>query len=143
MKGKKKILIVDDEVQIVNVITRLLSEAGYEVRKASGGKEAIEKIAEEQPDLVLLDINMPDMDGFEICRKLRSDPANDSLPIIMLTGKEEPSNIVRALEAGADDYVFKPSGKEELFKKIKSSLSQAEKEELPSQHYFKKKKTIG
>lgn len=113
------VLVVDDEPQIRRVMRTTLSARGYTIVEARNGLEAITKMRSERPDLVILDMNMPEMDGIETCREIRS---NSSVPIIMLTVRSAEKDKVRALDAGADDYVVKPFGIEELLARIRAAL---------------------
>ncbi|HYL09285.1 MAG TPA: response regulator transcription factor [Candidatus Acidoferrales bacterium] len=113
------ILVVDDEPQIRRVMRTTLSVAGYSILEARSGEEALEKVRSERADLVLLDINMPGMDGLETCREIRS---GSDVPIIMLTVRNTERDKVMALDAGADDYVVKPFGTEELLARIRAAL---------------------
>jgi len=116
----QSILIVDDEPAQVRMFTQLLSANGYKVLKASGGHEAVKIVHESKPDLVLLDVIMPEMDGWQTCRLIRD---LSEIPIIMLTGKRNSeADIVRGLEAGADEYLAKPVGNRELLARIKAVL---------------------
>ncbi len=114
-----RILVVDDEPQIRRTMRTTLTGAGYEVADARSGEEALEKLREFRPDLVLLDINMPGMGGLAACRALRSD---SPVAIIMLTVRDSEATKVEALDAGADDYVTKPFGMPELLARIRASL---------------------
>lgn len=140
MNSRLSILVVDDEPVNVKLLEAHLVPEGFEVISASDGEEALKKSSEHKVDLVLLDVMMPRLDGFETCKRLRENPRNHSLPIVMLTAKGKESDIVVALENGADDYVTKPFFKDDLMKKIRALLLKAEKEILPSQLYFKKLK---
>jgi two-component system, OmpR family, KDP operon response regulator KdpE len=113
------VLVVDDEPQIRRVMRATLSAHGYTILEARNGLEAITKMRSERPDLVILDMNMPEMDGIETCREIRS---KSSVPIIMLTVRSAEKDKVRALDAGADDYVVKPFGIEELLARIRAAL---------------------
>jgi len=113
------ILVVDDEPQIRRVLRTLLSAGGYTMMEARRAEEAIEKIRQEPPDLVILDINMPGIGGLEGCREIRE--ASD-VPIIMLSVRGSERDKVRALDAGADDYVVKPFSSEELLARIRANL---------------------
>ena len=116
------ILVVEDEETIQELLRYNLARAGHEVRIASTGKEAVALAANDPPTLVLLDLMLPDMNGLEVCRKLRAGAQTSSLPIIMLTARGEESDIVRGLEIGADDYVTKPFNFQVLFARIKAVL---------------------
>jgi two-component system KDP operon response regulator KdpE len=113
------ILVVDDDSQIRRVMRTALSSHGYTIVEARNGEEGLRKVRTEHLDLVILDLNMPDMDGIEVCREIRSA---SSLPIIMLTVRAAEKDKVRALDAGADDYVVKPFGIEELLARIRAAL---------------------
>lgn len=115
----KKVLIVDDEKNIVDIIAFNLKKEGYDVITATDGEEGVKKTMEENPDLILLDIMMPKMDGYEACRKIRE---KKHTPIIMLTARAEEVDKVLGLEMGADDYVTKPFGVRELMARIKANL---------------------
>lgn len=119
----KKVLVVDDEKNIVTIIAFNLKKEGYEVVTASDGEEGIRKTFEEKPDLILLDIMMPKVDGYEACRKIRE---HYDTPIIMLTARAEEVDKVLGLELGADDYVTKPFGIRELIARVKANLRRKE-----------------
>jgi phosphate regulon transcriptional regulator PhoB len=114
-----RILIVDDEPPIIDVLEYNLKKANYEVIVARDGQEALEKARRQRPDLVILDLMLPKMDGLEVCRALRRD---GDLPIIMLTAKDEEIDRVVGLELGADDYVVKPFSVRELLARVKTVL---------------------
>jgi len=120
------ILVVDDEPQIRRVLKTTLAADGYAIVEAHDGPEALEKLRGERPDLILLDMNMPGMDGLEVCREIRS--ASD-VPILMLTVRNAERDKVRALDAGADDYVVKPFGIQELLARIRAALRRASPDE--------------
>ncbi len=120
---KTCILVVDDEVSIIRFVSARLRKEGYETIAASNGEEALLRAEEENPTLVLLDIMMPKMDGFEVCRRLREW---SEVPIIMLSAKGEESDKVKCLDLGADDYVTKPFGGEELLARVRAVLRRAE-----------------
>ncbi len=138
METKEKILVIDDLESIVNMVGQVLTSAGYSVSKARSGKEGLEALKKDKPDLILLDIEMPGMDGYQTCASIRKDPGNDSIPIIMLTVKNRVSDMVRALDEGADDYIIKNPSKKEFFTKITFFLAQAKGGKLLSQQHFKK-----
>ncbi|CAG0959590.1 Alkaline phosphatase synthesis transcriptional regulatory protein PhoP [Methanosarcinales archaeon] len=121
-----KILVVDDEKCIVNTLKMSLEFDNYKVIEAYTGDGAIRKVHGEAPDLILLDIMLPDMTGYEICNKLRKDPLTRSIPIIMLTGMGETGRIA-GLELGADEYITKPFDLNELKAKIRAVLDSIER----------------
>ena len=120
---KEKILIVDDEPNICHAIERVLQLDEYQTQTANSGKEAMAKIKSCRPDLILLDITMPEMNGLEVCRALREDEFSTTIPIIMVTAKYEEEIIAAALESGADDYIIKPFESKELQEQIRHTLS--------------------
>lgn len=113
------ILVVDDEPQIRRVMRTTLASSGYEVAEARSGEEALEKIRNERPDLILLDVNMPGIGGLDACREIRE---SSEVPIIMLTVRSAERDKVQALDAGADDYVVKPFSMDELLARIRAAL---------------------
>jgi len=119
MDEKPRILVVDDEPQITRVLRRSLATHNYEVRVAAEGEAALELFGDWTPDLVVTDLSMPNMDGLELCRRLR---AISQLPIIVLSAKGEEKIKVEALDAGADDYVTKPFGMDELLARVRAAL---------------------
>jgi two-component system alkaline phosphatase synthesis response regulator PhoP len=119
---RQKILIVDDELDALTALKRALEADNYNVVEASDGLSAIEKVKTEKPDVVLLDLMMPEMDGIEACKHLKSDPKYKHIPIIMLTAKGEIDNKIEGIEMGADDYVTKPFNLHELKARIKMVL---------------------
>jgi two-component system KDP operon response regulator KdpE len=123
MADKKRILVVDDEPQITRVLRTALTGNGYEVRTADDGHAGLRAAREWQPDLVISDISMPNMNGIELCRQLRSESA---LPIIVLSVKGEEKTKVEALDAGADDYVTKPVGMDELLARVRRNLARTQ-----------------
>lgn len=116
------ILVVDDDSQIRRVMRNALSSHGYTIVEARNGEEALKQVRAERLDLIILDLNMPDMDGIEVCREIR---VVSNLPIIMLTVRSAEKDKVRALDAGADDYVVKPFGIDELLARIRAALRRA------------------
>jgi len=117
-----EILIVDDEPNIVLSLEYLMKKEGYQVRTASNGEEALHALQESKPDLVLLDVMMPRMDGYEVCQVVRSDPKLSSVRIIMLTAKGREIEREKGLALGADDYVTKPFATRDLVDKVKSFI---------------------
>jgi Response regulators consisting of a CheY-like receiver domain and a winged-helix DNA-binding domain len=118
-QSMRKILVVDDERHIVRLIQVNLERQGYNVVTAHDGKEALEKVASEKPDLVVLDVMMPYMDGFEVLRNLRRDPATAELPVIMLTAKAQDQDVFRGWQEGVDMYLTKPFNPQELITFVK------------------------
>jgi DNA-binding response OmpR family regulator len=127
MKGT--LLIVDDDSAIRQTVGRLMENEGYRAVQASDAEEALVILRKEKPDLMILDVRMPGLDGFELCRKLRLDPAWKSLPVIFLTSKEEETSKVLGLELGGDDYITKPFGSLELLARVKTALRRRNKDD--------------
>jgi two-component system, OmpR family, alkaline phosphatase synthesis response regulator PhoP len=119
---RKRILVVDDEIYIVHILEFTLTMEGYEVLTAADGEEALRKIEQDRPDLVVLDIMMPKMDGYEVCRRLRDDEDLRTLPVILLSAKGRPIDRETGLEVGADDYIVKPFSPRRLLEKIRELL---------------------
>lgn len=117
-----KILVVDDDLESVKLIGLMLERRGYEIAAARSGTQALEKVQSENPDLVILDIMMPDMEGYEVCRRLRANPATATLPVIMFTAKTTVDDKVAGFQAGADDYLTKPVHPEELISRVETVL---------------------
>ncbi|MDX1991489.1 MAG: response regulator [bacterium] len=118
----EKILIVDDDIDSLKLIGLMLQRHGYEVIAASSGNQAISKTLSERPDLVILDVMMPDMNGYEVCRRLRANPDTQPIPIIMFTAKTLIDDKVAGFEAGADDYLTKPTHPAELASRVSTIL---------------------
>jgi DNA-binding NarL/FixJ family response regulator len=116
-----RILVVDDTPANVRLLEAVLSAAGYEVVPATSGDAALAAVAERSPDVVLLDILMPGMDGYEVCRRLRADPATEALPVLMITADEDQRK-VPALDGGADDFIRKPFARDELLARVRSLM---------------------
>ena len=104
----RKILVVEDEESLLKLESILLTTRGYKVTGASDGLKALTEIEKEKPDLVLLDIMMPGIDGFEVCRRIKENPATKSIPVVMLTAKKSSADQVKGAEVGADAYLTKP-----------------------------------
>jgi len=119
MNDKPRILVVDDESQLTRVLRTGLNAHGYEVRTASDGVEGVRQFSDWRPDLIITDLAMPNMDGLELCRKLRSV---SQLPIIVLSAKGEEKIKVEALDLGADDFITKPFGIDELLARVRAAL---------------------
>lgn len=124
---RKKILIIDDTEFMIKLITDILEEKGYVVVSASNGLDGIRKVYEEKPDLVLLDIIMPGIDGFEVCKILREDESNNLTPIIMLTAQGNEDDKLTGLELGADDYITKPFNPRELISRVNNTLKRIDR----------------
>src|SRR3989454_2475212 len=122
MTTPAKILVVDDTPQNVKLLADLLAVKGYAGATASSGTAALEKVEKEQPDLVLLDVVMPEMSGYEICRKIRGSRATATLPVVMVTALDPAQERVKGIEAGADDFLSKPISQQELLARVKSLL---------------------
>lgn len=121
----ERILVVDDDLDGLKLIGMMLQRQGYEVIAANSGTQALSKAASEQPDLIILDVMMPDMSGLEVCRRLRASTATRPIPIIMFTAKTLIDDKVAGFEAGADDYLTKPTHPAELASRIKSVLGRS------------------
>jgi two-component system alkaline phosphatase synthesis response regulator PhoP/two-component system response regulator VicR len=115
----KKILAVDDERHIVRLVQVTLERAGYQVVPAFDGKEALKKVDSERPDLIVLDVMMPYMDGFEVLKRLKSNPATANIPVIMLTAKAQDADVFHGWSSGVDCYLTKPFNPMELLTFIK------------------------
>jgi len=113
-----RVLVVDDDTKITSFLRRALALEGYEVTVANGGKEALKVVAETPPDLMVLDVMMPDIDGLEVCRRVRA--AGESFPVLMLTAKDSITDRVKGLDIGADDYLVKPFALEELTARLRA-----------------------
>ncbi len=123
----KKILIADDEINIVISLEFLVEQAGYQLQSAHTGEEVLEKIAAFQPDLILLDVMMPKINGFEVCRRVRQNPNWQHIKIIMLTAKGREVEVAKGLALGADAYIIKPFSTKELMAEIKRILNGSSK----------------
>lgn len=122
-KGQLSILIVDDRKQNISAVAPLIIAAGYDLIAAYDGSGALDKVKEIKPDLILLDINLPDMDGYEICKRLKSSTVTSDIPIIFLTGETNQVAIQKGFDAGGVDYISKPFNKSELMSRIQTQLS--------------------
>ena len=119
MMQPSRILIVDDESMNVDLLGQQLADLGYETVVAGGGQEALDKVAEQAPDLILLDVMMPGIDGFEVCRRLKASDETRLIPIVIMTALHEIDDRVKGIEAGADEFLTKPVDKRELQARIK------------------------
>lgn len=115
---KKKILVIDDEPGIVKVLQIRLEQAGYKVVSAYDGESGLLKMKEEKPDLIVLDIMMPGMDGYQVCEEIKTDPSTENIPVIILTAKNMGDDFDMAMEKRADWYITKPYNDEHLLKRI-------------------------
>jgi adenylate cyclase len=122
VKSPAKILVVDDTPKNIKLLTDLLTLQGYEVITAASGREALGRVETERPDLVLLDVIMPEMSGYDVCRQIRANPATQILPVVMVTALEPAKERVRGLEAGADDFLTTPINQAELLARVRSLL---------------------
>ncbi|HEY8391595.1 MAG TPA: response regulator transcription factor [Capillibacterium sp.] len=125
--SKERILIIEDEPNIIELVAYNLEKEGWLVSKAQTGEEGWEKIQAEHPDIILLDLMLPGIDGMEICRRTRQNKLTRDIPIIILTAKAEEADRVLGLESGADDYVTKPFSPRELIARIRAVLRRADK----------------
>ena len=129
----KSVLIIDDEVDLRNLLEYNLRKEGYKVMTAQDGRTGIDQTLRERPDLIVLDIMMPIIDGLEVCKTLRNNSKTANIPILMLTAKAEETDKVIGLEIGADDYMVKPFGIRELLARIKALLRRKGREEIISE----------
>lgn len=139
MPEKKKILIVDDEKDLVSLVSLHMKMAGYDVLSAANGEKALEIAEEEKPDLIILDLMLPKVDGWEVCRRLREESNIEKVPVIMLTARAETDDKLKGFEVGADDYVTKPFSPRELVARVKRVLARAEAKATMPKRYIKGK----
>lgn len=119
-----KILIADDELRLRKVVSMHIKKSGYEVIEANNGRHALELAKEKNPDIIVLDIMMPEMDGIEACRAIKADPNLKDKPVILLTAKAESQDIEAGMKAGAVEYLTKPFSPKELISKIKNIIGE-------------------
>jgi DNA-binding response OmpR family regulator len=129
MPQKKKILVAEDEPDIRGLIAYSLRFAGYEVIEATDGREAIDKALGELPDLILLDVRMPKVNGYEACSSLKADASTKKIPVIFLSARGQEAEIKRGLELGAEEYILKPFAPDELYRRVGSILEWQERQE--------------
>ena len=134
-----RILVVEDEADLLDAVTFTLKKEGLKPIRAESGEEALELIDEARPDLVLLDLMLPGIDGIEVCRRLRANEKTSRVPIIMVTAKAEETDAIIGLGVGADDYVRKPFGLKELVARVRAVLRRAEEpqERRPPRHHLR------
>ena len=121
--SKKRILFVDDEKDLVTMVAVRLESKGYEVLAAYDGEEALAKARKEKPDLIILDIMMPKMDGYDVCTALKGDPQYAGIPIIMFSAKAQPRDVERGKQAGADAYITKPFEPQALLEQVQELIA--------------------
>ncbi|MCG3178129.1 MAG: Alkaline phosphatase synthesis transcriptional regulatory protein PhoP [Phycisphaerae bacterium] len=137
--AREKILVVDDEEDILELVRYNLAKDGYLVELVQTGEKALESVREELPNLVLLDLMLPGVDGLEVCRQIRADERTRNLPIVMLTAKGEEADVVTGLELGADDYITKPFAPRVLLARTRAVLRRRSRQAAPTEEAF----TIG
>ena len=130
VEAKKKILIIEDDVDVVDMLNAYFRIQGYEVVTFNWGEDGIRACQNARPDIVILDIHLPDMDGYEVARRLRSNRRTSDIPIVFLTEKRNRSERLQGLELGADDYISKPFDVQELLLRIRNALHRAEQDSL-------------
>ena len=123
----KTVLIVDDESYIVKSLSFVMKNAGFDTGSAGDGEEALKKVDEMVPDLVILDVMMPKLDGFEVCKAIRANPAWSSIKIIMLTAKGRDTEREKGLALGADDYLTKPFSTRDILKRVQEMMNEGRK----------------
>ena len=122
-----RVLIADDNPQGVELLEAYLGDTGYEVATAFDGEETLQKVRDWRPDLVLLDIMMPKLSGFEVCKRLKADPATRGVAVLMITALDQPSDVDRAVDAGTDDFLTKPINQTDLLRRVSALLASRRK----------------
>jgi len=117
-----RILIADDNAQGVELLEAYLAQGEWELRTAADGDQTLKQVADWQPDLILLDVMMPRISGFEVCKRLRANPATRDIAVLMVTALDQPSDIEKAVDAGTDDFLSKPINKSELLLRVRAML---------------------
>jgi two-component system phosphate regulon response regulator PhoB len=135
--SKESLLLVEDEKSILELLDYNLSKEGYSVTKVTTGEAALENARSDPPDLILLDLMLPGLDGFDVCRLLKGEPKTKHIPIVMLTAKGEEADIITGLELGADDYVTKPFSPKVLVARIRAVLRRTPKAEVDDESAVK------
>ena len=128
----KHILVIEDDPDIVELLRYNLERESYRVTSAGTGSEGLAELQRERPDLVILDLMLPEVAGFELCRRLRRDPATETLPVIMLTARSEEADVIAGIELGADDYIKKPFSPRELVARVGAVLRRVGQPEAPA-----------
>lgn len=123
MDNAKKILVVEDEPDLQEILLHILGQFGYSVRCAGNGQEGLRLYDEFVPDLVLLDVHLPDMSGFEVCRRIKAHPRTPKTPVVICTVRSEVAPVAEGLDSGADDYILKPFEVAELLERVQSFLN--------------------
>jgi two-component system, OmpR family, alkaline phosphatase synthesis response regulator PhoP len=131
-----KILVIEDERDILDLVRHYLEKEGFRARTATDGVTGLAAARQERPDLIVLDLMLPNMDGLELCKKLRADPAIALTPVIMLTAKADETDRIVGLELGADDYLTKPFSPKELVARVKALLRRAKQRDAPAQPFI-------
>lgn len=121
--ARKKVLLIDDEPEVVETVKFLLGLKNFEVVDARDGVEGLTKAKEEKPDLILLDIMLPNINGYEVCANLKRDPETSDIPVLFMTARDDTDSVIRAHRAGANDYIVKPFSTTVLFNKINKHLA--------------------
>src|SRR3954463_11516077 len=134
--AKPLVLVVEDEASLLTMLRYNLEKQGFRVEEAADGQEALTRIAEQQPDLVLLDWLLPVMSGIEVCREIRRRPATRDLPVIMVTARRDDRDAVRGLNTGADDYITKPFSMETLLARMRAVLRRSGAAPVRGQQVF-------
>jgi DNA-binding response OmpR family regulator len=122
VSARPLVLVADDDQDILNLVALRLEREGYDVLRAADGERAVEEALERSPDLALIDVSMPRLDGYQVTARLRENPGTSRMPIILLTARAQEGDIARGIEAGADDYVTKPFSTEQLRARVQAAL---------------------